>query len=173
MSETKERPRQARARVVNCGMRLHGVPDRIVPVDLAGQLERHVSPRWYAVVMFSDGQGVCMAAHNEIPSPAEHVTQWMVQAAIALNHQLHQGGHWVVAWSDAGEPVVVWRDGDGDIHVAVEVSVKADQIEGYDIRRVVDMAAQALAESRERLRWLERSSAQVVKLAQRNSATRH
>lgn len=172
MSEAMNRTRQARARTVDCGMRLHGVPDRIVGTDLAGQLQRHVCPGWYAVVMFSDGRGVCMGVHDEIPSPPEAAVQWMVQAAVALNRELHHGGHWVVAWSDAQEPVLLWRDGDGDIHVAVEVSVKADKIEGYEVQRAVAMAGQALAESYERVRWLENGPQQIVNLAQRNSAAR-
>jgi hypothetical protein len=172
MSEATTRPRQALARTVDCGLRLHGVPDRIVSTDLAGQLERHVSPEWWAVVMFSDGKGVCIGVHDRIPSPPEAAVQWMVQAAIALNREIQAGGHWVVAWSDAQEPVLVWRDGDGDIHVAVEVSVKAEQIEAYEVSRAVAMASQALAESRERVRWLENGPQQIVNLAQRNSAAR-
>lgn len=166
MNEVTGGSRKARARTVDCGLRLHGVPDRIVTVDLSGQLVRHVGPNWYACVMFSDGRGVCLGADDAVAAPPEHVVNWMAQTAVALNRELHSNGHWIVAWSDAQEPVILWRDGDGDIHTAVEVAAKVETIEAFGIDRVTQFAAEALAESRNRVALLELTRSQIVKRAQ-------
>ena len=166
-------PGRGKPRQVRCGVRVHGVPDQIVVADLKGQLRRHVSPGWYACILFSDGRGACMGESDDVADPPEHVISWLAARAVDLNRMLHQGGHWIVAWSAAQEPVLIWRDGDGDIHTAVELGVKADAIDTHDTARVLDNAARALVETQERERWLELGSGQQHKLAQKIAASLH
>lgn len=165
MDQAMTSPARSQARRINCGMRVHGVPENIVMASLAGHLHRHVSPGWYAAILFSDGTGLALGETDDVPEPAEHVIQWMGRVAMTLNRELHQGGHWIVAWSDSLEPVLLWRDGDGDLHVAVEVAVKADKLDAYGLDRVVQFAAEAQAEGRIRLGLLALSQGQIVKRA--------
>lgn len=155
-----------RKRAVRCGVRLHGVPDQIVMASLAGQLHRHVGADWYACVMFSDGDGICLGARDGVVPPPENVIAWLADKAIVLNKELHNNGHWIVAWSPAHEPVLIWRDGDGDIHVAVEVSAKAETIDTFDRVSILTQAAKALSEARERVGFLELGRGQTHRLAQ-------
>lgn len=140
-----------RVRSLSVGVRVHGVPDNLVTAGLARELAQHVGADWYAVVLFSDGGGAAMPAYDSVPSLSDDVLRWMAETAAHLNRHLHSGGHWIVAWSNAGEPVLLWRDGDVVMRVAVELAVKADGLAGYGVERVVEFAASALAEMRTQL----------------------
>lgn len=150
--------------------RLHTVSDRIVSADLHGQLTRHVSPGWYAVVIFSDGRGVCLGMDRMTPAPADYVLSWMIRVAVALNRAANHGGHWVVAWSDRQEAVLVWRDHDGDVHAAIEVDAKPSQVESYTPEHLTQLGEQAIAEYHMRNSWVDPSQREIVNLAQRAAA---
>jgi len=138
--------RLARGRGIACGFPLHRVPDGIVTAGLADQMARHVGRDWYAAVMFADGRGVAAGQAASTPAPPESLVEWMAKAATALNKDLHQDGHWVVAWAKAVGIVLLWRDGDGDIHLACEVAPgRGERIEDYDKARLLDIASDALA----------------------------
>lgn len=149
------------------GHRVHTVPDFIVTADLMGQLERHVSPGWYAAIFFSDGSGVAMGADAATPTPPAYIVSWMVKVAVALNRQANHGGHWVVAWSDRQEASLIWRDQDGDVHVAIEVDAKPSQVESYTAEHLVHLGEKGIAEWRMRSSWLDPSKNEIVNLAQR------
>jgi hypothetical protein len=163
-----------RFRQINCGLALHRVPDRIVTTELAGHLERHVGHHWFAVVMFADGRGAAMGATNHTPAPAEPALQAMAKWAVALNRDLHEDGHWIVAWSPHEQcPVLIWRDADGDIHLAVEVAVdKRDPrgMDAYDKPRILDIGAEALGTLRAQVMQADVMGRQKVNLAQGGEA---
>lgn len=166
-----------RYRTVSCGLTLHRLPDSIVTVGLGGQLERHVGHHWFAVVMFADGRGIALGATNHTPAPPEEAIAWMAKAAVALNRDLHEDGHWIVAW-DPGQriPVLLWRDADGDLHCAVEIAADAARghpLEAYDRARLMEIAGEALAAVREQAMKAAVASRQQVKLAQGGEALAH
>jgi hypothetical protein len=149
---------------MSIGRRAHGVPDQIVTAGLAGALERHVAPKWYGCILFSDGYGVLMPSASEVGPPAEHVVNWMAHTAAALNVEAHTGGHWVVAWShDSQEAVLLWRDGDGHAHVAIEIAAKPDRIEEYTPDRVVNLGIQGVTEYRQRFAMLALTEKQITR----------
>lgn len=92
-----------------------------------------------------------MSAHDNVAAPSDAVLGWMTEAAANLNRQIHSGGHWIVAWSHAGEPVLLWRDGNGAMRVAAELAVRAEALPDYAAERVVQFGARALTEMRTRL----------------------
>lgn len=168
--------RTVRGRAINCGLALHRVPDRIVTTSLADQMHRHVGPGWYAVVMFADGRGVAAGEKDDTAAPPEWAVDWMAKAAVALNKDLHEDGHWIVAWAPAGEPNLLWRDGDGDLHVVTEIACKADRPETlaeYDRARLLNLASESLAEATALLAKLALSKRQTIRNALGESPLRH
>jgi hypothetical protein len=163
-----------RFRQVNCGMPLHRIPDQIVTTGLSGQLARHVGHHWYAVIMFADGRGAAIGAHNHTPVPSEDKIEAMARWAVALNRDLHEDGHWIVAWSSAEQcPVLLWRDADGDIHIAIEVAVDARDprgLEAYDRARILNAGAEALTVLRAQVMKAAVLPNQQVNLAQGGEA---
>jgi hypothetical protein len=157
----------APARKFKVGYRVHTVPDVIVIADLAGQLERHVSPGWYAVVFFADGRGAAMGADAATPTPADYIVSWMVKVAVALNRQANHGGHWVVGWADRQEATLIWRDQDGDVHVAIEVDCKPSNVESYTAEHLIQLGEKGIAEWHMRNSWVDATGNEVVNLAQR------
>lgn len=157
----------APARRLKVGYRVHTVSDLIVTADLMGQLQRHVSPGWYAVIFFADGQGVAMGADVATPAPADYIVSWMAKVAVALNREANHGGHWVVAWADRQEATLLWRDRDGDVHVAIEVDAKPSQVESYTAEHLIHLGEKGIAEHHMRNAWLDPSQKEIVNLAQR------
>lgn len=174
MTEATTTPGGTRFRQVNCGMTLHRIPDNIVTTGLAGQLDRHVGHHWYAVVMFADGRGAAMGATNHTPAPPAETLNAMAQWAVALNRDLHEDGHWIVAWSPGEQcPVMLWRDSDGDIHVAVEVAVdKRDRrgLDAYTRVRILEIGSEALSALRTQVMKAAVLPRQQVNLAQGGEA---
>ena len=149
MAEKTATSRTVRGRAVKCGVSQHKIPDDIVIRALGGQLTRHVGPGWYAVVMFADCKGVAAAETDDCRTPSDDVASFMATVAAALNHHLHEDGHWIVAWTpnggQDGEIVLLWRDGDGDPHAVVEVAAAGtDRLAALDLNAVLPNAEVAL-----------------------------
>jgi hypothetical protein len=151
MAEQATTSRTVRGRAITAGVSQHRIPDTIVTRGLGGQLSRHVGPGWYAVVLFADRRGVAAGEMDDSQTPTEPVAKWMADIAAALNHELHEDGHWVVAWTPngssgpQGEVVLLWRDGDGDPHVACEVApTKGTRIEDLPLQVVLKNAEETL-----------------------------
>jgi hypothetical protein len=153
--------------------RVHTVNDFVVTADLRGQLDRHVSPGWYAVVFFSNGRGIARGATADTPTPAPYILNWMMKVAEALNRQANHGGHWVVAWADRQEAVLLWRDADGDVHVAIDVDAKPSQVESYTPAHLIALGEQGIAEYHTRNSWVDPSQKEIINLAQRAATQRH
>jgi hypothetical protein len=105
---------------------------------------------------------VALPAHDGVAVPSDDVLRWMAETATHLNRLLHSGGHWIVASSDAGEPVLLWRDGDEAMRAAAELAAKAEALPAYSVERVMQFAADTLVEVR---RQEAEASARLVKKA--------
>lgn len=142
-----------RARMIQASVSQHRVPDRIVKANLAHQLDRHVGGDWWAVVMFADRRGASFGRSADTLPPPRWAEEWMAKAAAALNHDLHEGGHWVLAWGKDACPVALWRDGDGDLHTAWEIGFDegraptAETLETLDKAWLLDRGHQALRDT--------------------------
>lgn len=166
MAELKTEPDVRRFRFQG---RAHSVTASNVITGLSGQIDRHVGTRWVASIVFADGFGVTMAARTSLPLPAPHVCEWMEQSAIALNREATGGsGHWVVAINlRKGEPVLVWRDDDGDIRIAMEISTKGTTaLEDYSPTRICELGLRALDDAHRAIEEMNLGRFGTIKLAQ-------
>lgn len=151
---TWKKPRQA-----------HTTPTPVVLMGMTGQLERHVGPHWTAAVIFSDCRGVTLTADPSVKLPPRRACEWMESTVYLLNLRINHGGHWVVAWTIGGEPVLLWRDGDGDPHVAIEIAAGANNLHLWGIDRVEAQAEEGWHRAHELVSQMDLAKRQQVKLA--------
>lgn len=163
-----------RARLVDAGQRLHDVPNEIVIAGLREQLDKHVGPGWWAMVLYSDGRGLGRGKHGGVRSPAQPLYDRIRGFAIALNRELHCGGHWVLALNKAQEIHCLWRDADGDLHGCMEVVGDGrEKIENWKDADILPLGAKALAMISAKLEQLELRPDQQVKRAQGERGATH
>lgn len=126
------------------GPTFHRVPDLTVTRSLALQLTEQVGDRWFALVLFGDGRWVARGSEEWI-KPQDLTLDLMRRAAVALNLEAAEDGHWVVALvPDAAELVALWRDHDGDAHVVVEYDHKIVRLHAWTNEQLAGQGAAAL-----------------------------
>ena len=159
----------------SCGRRTHGVPDPIVSLDLLSCVDRWVEGDWVLAVVYSDGRGVIMPRDGSIDLPAPSVRAWLAERVTALNVECHSNGHWVIAWRPrAGEAALLFRDGDGDLQVVVDLVPDRFGTPPLMLtnHQVNETAIAALQEQQARIGHVDLSQRQIIKAAQQ-AAARH
>lgn len=166
MDTTIFRPGLAPARTWRAFGRFHDVPNEVAAAGLTGQLTRYCSPEWTGFLLYGDGNGISMASSPAVPALAEELWQHLRGWVEALNRELSEGGHWVVAWDhQAGEARLLFRDGDGDLQAAIEIDQGMPKILGWPVLAVLNHAAAALSTREDMLRGLGKDRP-TIRLAQ-------
>ncbi len=155
------------------GPRFHRVPDLTVTHRLAEHLTDQAGAEWFALVLFGDGRWVARGSQDWIkPLPA--TLDLMQRAAVAINAQAADDGHWVIAMLPrAQEMVALWRDADGDVHVVVEYDHKIAQLHGWTGDQLAGQAAAALNLYRLQAAKVDAAPGQMIRRALGESPTQH
>lgn len=144
--------------------RAHFVPDRTVVTGLRGDLDSECGHFWYACVILQHGRGSLQPAHHRVKEPTEAMRQFLMGLALALNKELHYTGHWVTAMTEPREIICMWRDGDGDVQVTMNISRRSfEEIERDGIPAFLQQADQSIKEWAEQMKLLELSEKQQFK----------
>jgi hypothetical protein len=155
------------------GPQFHRVPDLTVTHRLAQHLTEQVGDRWFALVLFGDGRWVARGSEAWI-KPQQATLDLMQRAAVALNVQAAEDGHWVVALlPDAREVVALWRDGDGDVHVVVEYDHRVAALHAWTDDQLAGQGAAALNIYRAQAAKVDASPAQMIRRALGETPTAH
>jgi hypothetical protein len=155
--------------------RTHKLDDAVVQASLGQHLVENVGWGWYAWVCFSDGRGLALGHTAGTRKPDAEVCNLLQQTAILLNATLAEDGHWIVAYNLENEPVVLWRDHGGDIHVCFEIGVPGVALLSWRPSDIFTLAHEALMTYRAQVAPLElKPSEQIFKaLGQKATPTRH
>lgn len=151
-------------RLLDVGKVLHRVPSEIVHARLREDLDTYCEGPWYAVILYDDGRGSMRGVERNTSAPEEEVIDRMVEFATRLNVELHNGGHWIVAWG-ASRLSAIWRDGDGDMHVDICFDDPWPRIKEMSVADMCQQAHRAGEQYLEAMRMLDLKNAQMVKRA--------
>lgn len=146
------RPGLGVARTWRAFGRFHRVENDVACAGLIGQLNRHVGKRWTGFLLYADGSGISMPSGPDVPAIGADLWNHLRGWAEALNAQMADGGHWVVAWDHAaGEARLLFRDDDGDLQVVVEIDERMPKILLWAPHDVLRQASAALAIQRTKI----------------------
>lgn len=144
---------------------LHRCSDQAVMADFRPQLDAHVGPGWYAWAVFADGRGISLGATALTPEPPAPVWNRLRSVCEVLNGAINHDGHWIVALSADGEPRLLWRDADGDVHTYVEIDARGYAILDWTEADFAMQADAAWEVTQEQIAKLELTPGQQIKKA--------
>lgn len=148
-----------------CAPGLHRVPDGIVQAAVADQLTKHIGRNWIACLITSLGHGVIRGSAAGVGTPDRNIQSLLTGIAIALNKHESREGHWVVAMNlDEHEVAAIWRDQDGDVHLAIDFGEPV-KIGAWTEIDFAAQASAALDELKKRHRDLDKAKLPEIRRA--------
>lgn len=160
------RPGLGVARTWRAFGRFHQVPADIAAAGLTGQLNRYASGQWTGFLLYGDGFGIAMPSSPTVPELPDELWQHLRLWSEALNREMAEDGHWIVAWDHTeGEARLLWRDGDGDLQIVIEIDHGMPRILDWTVLDALNQASAALAIYEEKMRGLG-ADRPTIKLAQ-------
>ena len=174
MVEILERPakrRRADGRVApaaqpimfSIGKAAHWVPDEISGLRLKEDITEMCGPHWWAVILRAGGEGAIMPSHVFCKPLSQDRMEWLLDVAVELNTELHQGGHWVLAWSPKAF-TALWRDHEGGLQFEVTNTEPWARVRQWGQDWFIGLCAEAWAEWKLTMKELDPREDQMIRL---------
>jgi hypothetical protein len=147
---------------------LHKVPDHIVFVDLASQVEDEFGSDAYVVVALANGVFTRRGLQDFGQVPDGEKLAALITLCRRLNQDVANGGHWVTLWSFQEQRLcALWRDEDGDMQIPIFLDEPWARCRTYAVERLASEAALAYEVWKEMIFMvLQLKPEETVKLAQ-------